>query len=155
MPQPNAHSAAAAATDSAATAAAATAASTSASSSEQARDVLAPDSPSRVVFERIGERWTMFVLLALERGGTLRFGELRERVGRVTPKVLTETLRALEADGLIVRRAFRDSPPRVEYSLTELGISLLDPIRAMREWAEAHVPEVLAARDRAADTEHE
>lgn len=168
MPQPNAHSAAAAATDSAAAATAAAAAgsaatatvsaaaaSASASSFEEARDVLAPDCPSRVVFERIGERWTMFVLLALERGGTLRFGELRERVGRVTPKVLTETLRALEADGLIVRRAFRDSPPRVEYSLTELGISLLDPIRAMREWAEAHVPEVLAARDRAADTEHE
>lgn len=155
MPQPNALSATAtAATDSAATATA-TAASTSASASEEARDVLAPDCPSRVVFERIGERWTMFVLLALERGGTLRFGELRERVGRVTPKVLTETLRALEADGLIARRAFRDSPPRVEYSLTELGISLLDPIRAMREWAEAHVPEVLAARDRAADTEHE
>ncbi|UOE28052.1 helix-turn-helix transcriptional regulator [Agromyces soli] len=117
--------------------------------------MLAPDCPSRVVFERIGERWTMFVLLALERGGTLRFGELRERVGRVTPKVLTETLRALETDGLIVRRAFRDSPPRVEYSLTELGTSLLDPIRAMREWAEAHVPEVLAARDRAADAERQ
>ncbi|GGR29883.1 hypothetical protein GCM10010196_24880 [Agromyces mediolanus] len=162
MPQPNAHSAtAAAATDSAAAATASDSAATvsaaaaTASSSEEARDVLAPDCPSRVVFERIGERWTMFVLLALERGGTLRFGELRERVGRVTPKVLTETLRALEADGLIVRRAFRDSPPRVEYSLTELGISLLDPIRAMREWAEAHVPEVLAARDRAAAPEHE
>lgn len=161
MPQPNAHSAAAAAPTGAAATATATAsapaasASASASSSAEARDVLAPDCPSRVVFERIGERWTMFVLLALERGGTLRFGELRERVGRVTPKVLTETLRALEADGLIVRRAFRDSPPRVEYSLTDLGISLLDPIRAMREWAEAHVPEVLAARDRAADTGHE
>lgn len=159
MPQPNAHSAAAAtgaaATATATVSAPAASSSASASASAEARDVLAPDCPSRVVFERIGERWTMFVLLALERGGTLRFGELRERVGRVTPKVLTETLRALEADGLIVRRAFRDSPPRVEYSLTDLGISLLDPIRAMREWAEAHVPEVLAARDRAADTEHE
>lgn len=122
-----------------------------ATAADDAPDVLAPDCPSRVVFERIGERWTMFVLLALERGGTLRFGELRERVGRVTPKVLTETLRALEADGLIRRRAYRDSPPRVEYSLTELGTSLLEPIRAMREWAEAHVPEVLAARERSLD----
>lgn len=114
-------------------------------------DVLAPDCPSRVVFGRIGERWTMFVILALARGGTLRFTELRERIGRVTPKVLTETLRALEADGLIARRAFADSPPRVEYSLTPLGESLLEPIAAMRDWAERHVPEVLASRERAGE----
>lgn len=114
-------------------------------------DVLSPDCPSRVVFGRIGERWTMFVILALARGGTLRFTELRERVGRVTPKVLTETLRALESDGLVARRAFADSPPRVEYSLTPLGESLLEPIAAMRDWAERHVPEVLASRERAAE----
>ena len=111
--------------------------------------VLAPECPSRVVFGRIGERWTMLVILALARAGTLRFTELKAQVGRVTPKVLTETLRALEDDGLVARRAFQDSPPRVEYSLTPLGISLLEPIEAMREWAEQHVPEVLASRERA------
>lgn len=110
-------------------------------------DVLDPDCPSRVVFGRIGERWSMFVILALA-GRTLRFTQLRSRVGVVTPKVLTETLRALEADGLVERRAFADSPPRVEYSLTPLGASLLEPIQAMRIWAEAHVPEVLASRER-------
>lgn len=115
------------------------------------RDVLAPDCPSRVILSRIGERWTMFVILALSRAGTLRFTELRARVGEVTPKVLTETLRALEADGLVERRAYADSPPRVEYSLTPLGDSLLEPIAAMREWAERHVPEVLASRERATD----
>ena len=67
----------------------------------------------------------------------------------VTQKVLTETLRALEGDGLVSRRAFDESPPRVEYALTPLGRSLLEPIAAMRAWAEAHVPEVLASRDRA------
>ncbi|GAA1782184.1 winged helix-turn-helix transcriptional regulator [Agromyces lapidis] len=113
------------------------------------RDVLSPDCPSRVILSRIGERWTMFVILALSRAGTLRFTELRATVGEVTPKVLTETLRALEADGLVERRAYADSPPRVEYSLTPLGTSLLEPIAAMREWAEQHVPEVLASRERA------
>jgi len=113
-------------------------------------DVLAPDCPSRVVFGRIGERWTMFVILALADGRPMRFTELRRRVGVVTPKVLTETLRALEADGLVSRRAYREAPPRVEYALTELGVSLLTPIQAMREWAELHVPELLAARERGA-----
>ena len=110
-------------------------------------DVLDPDCPSRIVFGRIGERWSMFVILALA-GGTLRFTQLRAKVGVVTPKVLTETLRALEADGLVARRAYADSPPRVEYSLTALGRSLLEPIQAMRIWAEAHVPEVLESRER-------
>jgi DNA-binding HxlR family transcriptional regulator len=69
----------------------------------------------------------------------------------VTPKVLTETLRSLESDGLVARAEFTESPPRVEYSLTPLGVSLLEPIDAMRTWAEAHVPEVLASRERHAD----
>ena len=113
-------------------------------------DVLAPDCPSRVVFGRIGERWTMFVILALSDGTPMRFTELKRRVGVVTAKVLTETLRSLEADGLVSREAYRESPPRVEYALTDLGLSLLTPIQAMREWAQAHVPELLAAREQAA-----
>ncbi|WP_448002921.1 winged helix-turn-helix transcriptional regulator [Agromyces bauzanensis] len=68
----------------------------------------------------------------------------------VTPKVLTETLRSLERDGLVSRAEFHASPPRVEYALTPLGVSLLEPIQAMREWAERNVPELLASRERAA-----
>jgi DNA-binding HxlR family transcriptional regulator len=111
------------------------------------RDVLDPACPSRVVFGRVGERWSMFVILALA-GGTLRFTELRAKVGDVSRKVLTESLRALEADGFVERRAWAGAPPRVEYSLTPLGRSLLEPIEAMRRWAEANVPEVLASRER-------
>ncbi|MGR0219822.1 winged helix-turn-helix transcriptional regulator [Agromyces sp. ZXT2-6] len=96
---------------------------------------------------RIGERWSMFVILALA-GGTLRFTELRAKVGDVSRKVLTESLRALESDGLVKRRAWGGSPPRVEYSLSPLGRSLLEPIEAIRRWAEANVPEVLASRER-------
>lgn len=113
-------------------------------------DVLSPDCPSRIVFGRIGERWSMFVILALS-DGPMRFTALKHRVGVVTPKVLTETLRALEADGLVSRHAYAESPPRVEYALTPLGESLLEPIAAMRAWAEVHVPEVLASREAAAD----
>jgi DNA-binding HxlR family transcriptional regulator len=113
-------------------------------------DVLRPDCPSRVVMQRIGERWSMFVILALA-DGPLRFTALKARVGVVTSKVLTETLRALEADGLVSRQAFAESPPRVEYELTALGTSLLEPMAAMRAWAEEHVPEVLASRERHLD----
>lgn len=111
-------------------------------------DVLDPNCPSRIVFGRIGERWTMFVILALSNG-PMRFTRLKARVGVVTPKVLTETLRALERDGLVSRTEFHESPPRVEYALTPLGVSLLEPIHAMRQWAEQHVPELLACRERA------
>lgn len=111
-------------------------------------DVLAPDCPSRVVLQRIGDRWTMFVILALSTE-VLRFTELKRRIGGVTPKVLTETLRALQADGLIEREVFAEAPPRVEYRLTDLGRSLLVPLLTVRAWAEANVPAVLAARDRA------
>ena len=85
-----------------------------------AMDVLRPDCPSRVVMQRIGERWSMFVILALA-DGPLRFTALKAKVGVVTPKVLTETLRALERDGLVSRRAYAESPPRVEYELTPRG----------------------------------
>ncbi|MRX43405.1 winged helix-turn-helix transcriptional regulator [Agromyces kandeliae] len=110
-------------------------------------DVLDPACPSRVAFGRIGERWSMFVILALA-DGALRFNAVRRRVGAVSTKVLTETLRALEHDGLVERRESPGAPRRVEYSLTDLGGSLLAPIDAMRTWAEQHVPDMLASRER-------
>lgn len=112
-------------------------------------DVMEPTCPSRVILDRIGDRWTIYVLMALTTDEVLRFTELRNRIGRVTPKVLTETLRALERDGLISRETFPVVPPRVEYRLTPLGRSLREPIAAVRAWAEQHVPQVLAARERA------
>lgn len=112
-------------------------------------DALSATCPSRIILNRIGDRWTIFVIMALSTE-VLRFTELKNRIGIVTPKVLTETLRALEADGLVAREVFAEVPPRVEYRLTELGVSLLEPINAIRSWAELHVPEVLEARERAA-----
>ena len=108
-------------------------------------NVMARACPSRVVLHRIGARWTVFVVNALEHGPQ-RFGALRDTIQGVTPKVLTETLRIMEEDGLLLRTDYAEQPPRVEYELTDLGRSLLGPLRAVRAWAETHVPEILEAR---------
>ena len=113
-------------------------------------NVLDPACPSRLVMDRIAEKWTGLVVLALSEG-TLRFGELRERIGGVAPKVLTQTLRNLERDGLVTRTVHAEVPPRVEYALTELGRSLRAPLAAIQEWAQANVSTVLANRERADD----
>ena len=113
----------------------------------KAYNVMAATCPSRTVLHRIGARWTVFVVNALDEGPR-RFTELKTHIQGITPKVLTETLRSLEEDGLISRREYDENPPRVEYALTPLGRSLLVPLRAVRQWAEAHVPDIEAARDR-------
>lgn len=109
-------------------------------------NVLDPECPSRVVFQRIGDKWASLVVQVLA-DGPVRFSELRKLVHVITPKVLTQTLRTLERDGLITRTVFAQVPPRVDYQLTELGLSLLVPLSLLREWAEAHVPGILEARD--------
>ena len=111
----------------------------------KAYDVMAATCPSRMVLQRIGARWTVFVVTALA-DRSMRFTELRHRIQGITPKVLTETLRALEADGLVTRTDYAENPPRVEYALTPLGHSLQEPLRAVREWAETHVSEIEQAR---------
>lgn len=109
-------------------------------------DVMDPDCPSRVVLQRIGDKWTPLIVQAL-KDGALRFSELRTAVGGITPKVLTQTLRALERDGLVDRTVFAEVPVRVEYRLTALGESLLGPLDAVRAWAESHAGKILRARD--------
>jgi DNA-binding HxlR family transcriptional regulator len=108
-------------------------------------DAFDPECPTRVVLDRIGDKWTVLVVAALAPG-TLRFTELRARIGGVAAKVLTQTLRALERDGIVERTVYAEVPPRVEYALTDLGRSLVEPISLVQEWAEAHVGSVLAAR---------
>lgn len=105
-----------------------------------------PDCPTRVVLDRIGDKWTVLVIGALV-DGPLRFTALRQRVGGVAPKVLTQTLRAMERDGLLTRTVFAQVPPRVDYALTDLGVSLGGPIAVLTDWAEAHVGRIVAARD--------
>lgn len=108
-------------------------------------DAYDPNCPTRVVLDRVGDKWTVLVIGALA-GGPLRFTVLRKAVGGVTAKVLTQTLRAIEHDGLVTRTVHAEVPPRVEYALTPLGHSLLEPVGALRGWAEEHLHEILAAR---------
>lgn len=103
--------------------------------------------PGRLVLDRIGDRWTVLIVGVLT-DGTRRFSELRDAIGGITPKVLTQTLRALERDGLLTRKVYAEVPPRVEYTLTDLGRSLIAPIREIRTWAEHNVERVLATRAR-------
>ncbi|MCX2747266.1 helix-turn-helix domain-containing protein [Arthrobacter sp. MI7-26] len=117
-------------------------------------NVLDPDCPSRVIFQRIGDKWASLVVQVLA-DGPIRFSELRKMVHVVTPKVLTQTLRTLERDGLITRTVHAQVPPRVDYELTELGTSLLEPLTLLRLWAEDHVPSILEARDAYDDAKDE
>lgn len=80
------------------------------------------------------------------RDGSLRFSQVRARVGGVAPKVLTQTLRAMERDGLITRTVHAQVPPRVDYELTALGASLTGPIATLTDWAETHLGQILASR---------
>ncbi|MEU8221723.1 helix-turn-helix domain-containing protein [Kribbella sp. NPDC048915] len=92
------------------------------------------DCQARVAVELISGRWSMVVLYALAEG-PVRPGELREQIGGISQKVLTETLRRLERNGLVQRDRYAEAPPRVEYSLTAAGADLLTPIRALGDWA--------------------
>jgi len=111
-----------------------------------AYDVLSPDCPSRTVLRHVVDRWTPLIVAVLARGPR-RFGQLREAVGGVTPKVLAQTLRSMERDGLVLREQTPGVPPRVDYTLTALGASLAEPIAALRAWAEVNAAQVLAHRE--------
>lgn len=112
-------------------------------------DVFDPTCPTRQVLDLIGDRWTVLIVLALTER-TMRFTELRTRLGGISPKVLTNALRNLERDGLVEREVFAEVPPRVEYTLTPLGHTLHKPLDALRDWAAHHVPDINDARKAAA-----
>jgi DNA-binding HxlR family transcriptional regulator len=119
---------------------------TSTESADGRFDVMAAACPTRQVVGRIGDKWSLLALYALAPG-TLRFSELRTRVEGVSQKMLTQTLRALERDGLAERRVYAAVPPKVEYSLTPLGKSLAKEIVGIRTWAYAHMDAITAARE--------
>jgi DNA-binding HxlR family transcriptional regulator len=108
-------------------------------------DVYSAPCPSRAALDRIADKWTALLVGALT-AGPRRFSELRADVGGISEKMLTQTLRSMERDGLVARRAFATVPPRVEYALTELGRTLEEPLAAVRSWAERHINEVETAR---------
>ncbi|MDF3290713.1 winged helix-turn-helix transcriptional regulator [Streptomyces silvisoli] len=103
--------------------------------------------PSRDLLDQIGSKWAVLVLGELGKHGACRFTQLRQRLTGVSEKMLTQTLRTLERDGLVRRTVYPEVPVRVEYELTPLGQTLREPLRALTEWSVRHVTEVLAARE--------
>jgi DNA-binding HxlR family transcriptional regulator len=102
--------------------------------------------PTRQVLDRIADKWTLLVVSALE-DGTLRFSELRRRVEGITQKMLTQTLRALERDGLVDREVIATVPVTVRYTLTPLGHSLARTVDVIRTWAYTNMDAIEAARE--------
>jgi DNA-binding HxlR family transcriptional regulator len=111
----------------------------------EAASVYAEACPSRAILELIADKWTLLILPALRRG-RLRNGDLMRLIGGVSQKMLTQTLRELERNGLVKRIDHQEVPPRVEYELTELGRSLSDLMRKLDGWVEGNLAEVLKAR---------
>ena len=108
-------------------------------------NVYAQACPSRAILELIADKWTLLILPALMRGPR-RNGDLMRMIGGVSQKMLTQTLRELERNGLVARIDHYEVPPRVEYELTGLGRSLADAVRKLDSWAESNMTAVQAAR---------
>lgn len=98
------------------------------------------------VLDRIGNKWTIMVVGALSKG-PVRFNALQRLVSGVSHRMLTLTLRGLKQDGLITRTVYPTVPPKVEYQLTEVGRSLIEPLSALASWAERNLPDIEAARE--------
>jgi DNA-binding HxlR family transcriptional regulator len=101
--------------------------------------------PTRMALDRIADKWTVLIVGQLSTG-VHRFSELRRAIDGISPKMLTQKLRELERDGVITRKIYASIPPKVEYSLTPLGQTLIGLLDAIRVWAEGHIETVLAAQ---------
>ena len=97
------------------------------------------------ILSRIGDKWSVLVIMALSQGPQ-RFTELRDKIGGISQKMLTTTLRGLERDGLVTRSIFPTIPPRADYALTDLGRDLTMPVIALGEWARRNQGRIEAAR---------
>lgn len=110
-----------------------------------AYDVYEERCPTRLLLERLADKWALLLLDRLQ-DGPARFSVLKRDIKRVTQKVLTQTLRRLERDGLIAREVFATTPITVEYRLTPLGLTLTETVSALTHWAEHHIDTVRAAQ---------
>lgn len=105
---------------------------------------------SRLVLDRIADKWTALIIHVLS-DGTHRYAELQRQIGGISQKMLTQTLRSLERDGLVRRTIFPVIPPRVDYALTPLGRTLIEPLQAICKWSEKHLSELEANRAKAVE----
>jgi DNA-binding HxlR family transcriptional regulator len=111
-------------------------------------DVFNANCPTQQVLETIADKWSVIVLYVLSQTETRRYSELQRVIGGISQKMLTQTLRKLERDGLVMRRVYPVVPSKVEYSLTPLGYTLTELLKAICTWAQTHWDEIEAARVR-------
>lgn len=109
-------------------------------------EVYQGECPTRAILNRIADKWTTLIIGILAQHESRRFNELKRTIGGISQKMLTQTLRDLERDGLVKRTMFPEIPPRVEYELTPLGKTLCAPISALTQWAHDHIDEVKLAQ---------
>ena len=112
----------------------------------EVKDALFPNCPIRNILSRIGDKWSMLVLYTLETDEAKRFKELQRNIPDISQKMLTATLKMLEADGLVKREAFAEVPPSVEYSLSDKGKTLLPHINALISWATDNMDDIYESR---------
>ncbi len=110
-------------------------------------DVFDQNCASHQAVARLADKWTLLLIYALAQG-TKRYSELQRQIHGISPKMLTQTLRSLEEHGYIEREIFAEIPPRVEYSLTELGVSFVQPMAVLFEWAQEHRDHLMRIRAR-------
>lgn len=104
------------------------------------------DCPVRNVLIRVGDKWSILIITALGESGTMRFNELSSAIGTISQKMLTVSLKTLEADGLVSRKIYPQIPPKVEYTLTEMGKTLLPAMDTLIKWAIEYMPAIKVAR---------
>lgn len=104
--------------------------------------------PIRDIISRISSKWAMLVLVTLHSNGTMRFNDIQKSIGEVSQRMLTVTLRSLEADGLIHRKVYPEVPPRVEYKLSERGESLMPLLQSLIDWTLEHANAIMEDRNR-------
>lgn len=102
--------------------------------------------PVRDVLSRLGDKWSMLVLITLSANGTMRFSDIHKTIADISQRMLTVTLRTLESDGLIERKVYAEVPPRVEYYLTERGLSLIPHIQGLVDWALQQMSGIMESR---------
>lgn len=109
--------------------------------------------PACGIIDRFGDKWSLRILVLLDNHPVLRFNELQRQVTGISQKMLASTLKTLESHGLVNRNMYAEIPPRVEYSLTPLGRSLMEPLKGLINWTLDHAAEIIGYRDRASGQE--
>lgn len=102
--------------------------------------------PIRDVIARLGDKWSILILITLKVNGRLRFSEIQRTINDISQRMLTLSLRSMEADGIISRKVYAEIPPRVEYELTELGETLFPHLKALIGWAEDNLDDIMTSR---------